>query len=152
MGVQGECWGVLARYWRLQTGDLDAQFNPEVGDGRGGEGARRSCFKAETLDLEVTRLLGGDCKDNMFRASFGFRYAQLHEAASLGFSETVGGDSFYQTSVFTQHDFSGPGVTVGLQGLSTASIAAISICFSTRGLPSCLTPTIATTSPPRPTG
>ena len=109
------------------------EFNPEVGDGRGGEGAQgASCFKAETLDLEVTRLLGGDCKDNMYRASFGFRYAQLHEAASLGFSDTVGGDSFYQTSVFTQHDFSGPGLTVGLQGLHRVNCSNFNLFFDAR--------------------
>jgi hypothetical protein len=132
-GIQGECWGVLARYWRLQTGCVDGLFAPGYGEGRGGEGLQPdSAFKAETLDLEVTRLLGGDCKDNMYRASFGFRYAQLQEAANLGFSDSVGADNFYQTDVFTKHDFSGPGVTMGLQGLHRVNCSNFNLFFDVR--------------------
>ena len=26
LGVQGDCWGLVVRYWRLDTGDLDSDF------------------------------------------------------------------------------------------------------------------------------
>ena len=127
LGVQGECWGVLIRYWRLQTGTVD----PELGHTADGL-ACDSLFRAETLDLELTRLLDGDCKENMFRLSFGFRYAQLKEAASLSYSELLDDTIWYHSSVFTQHEFSGPGLTVGLQGFHQVNCSNFYLFFDAR--------------------
>jgi len=133
LGVQGECWGVLARYWRMQTGDLDAQFVPGNGLGAGGEGAQgASSFKAETFDLELTRILSSGCDCGMLRVSGGFRYAQLHEAADLAFSATNLGLGYYQTSVFAKQNFSGPGLTMGLQGYRPVGCGNFNLFFDAR--------------------
>jgi hypothetical protein len=127
LGMQGDCWGVLARYWRFQNGSLDSDFAHPTCDGADGA----TCFNLETFDLEVTRLIVPNCDGRMLRASFGVRYAQMHEAANLSFSET-GADGWYQSSVFARHDFSGPGLTMGLQGIRPVGCGCFNLFFDAR--------------------
>ncbi len=128
LGVQGDCWGVLVRYWHLQTGDLSTDLAPSVPLPTFLNGtSSSSVFEAETFDLEVTRLLAGNNEDNMFRASFGFRYAQLEEAAGLAFGGVDYG------GVFARHEFSGPGVTCALQGVHQVNGTNFNLFFDARG-------------------
>jgi hypothetical protein len=127
LGVQGECWGFVVRYWRLQTGDLDSDFAFRTGEGAGSA----SCFKAETLDLEVTRLLTRCENGATWQVSGGVRYAQLLEGAELSFSET-GAGGYYQDAVLARHDFSGAGLTVALQGVRPVN-CNFNLFFSLRG-------------------
>jgi hypothetical protein len=112
LGIQGECWGLIGRYWRLQTADLSANL-PTI---TGGGVAIDNSFCAETADLEVTRLfaVGKNCSE--LRLSAGARYAQLNEAAGLTF-ERFDGIEYYRGSAFAEHNFSGCGMTAGLRGI-----------------------------------
>jgi hypothetical protein len=128
VGVQGECWGLVARYWHLGTGDLDSDFAFVTGEGA----SATSCFKAETFDLEVTRLLEQRCNGTMLQVSGGVRYAQLRQGADLNFSET-GETGFYQTGVLTKNEFSGAGFTLALQGLRPVNCSCFNLFYSVRG-------------------
>jgi hypothetical protein len=128
LGVQGECWGFLVRYWRLQTGDLDSDFAFRTGEGA----SAATCFKAETLDLEVTRLLDQRENGTMLQVSGGVRYAQLREGADLSFSET-GETGNYQTSVLAKQEFSGAGFTLALQGVRPVNCSCFNLFYSVRG-------------------
>ena len=112
LGMQGECWGLIGRYWRLQTGGLDPNPATLAGDGA----VAANYFHAETVDLEVTRLLASGPRDAQLRLSFGVRYAQLNEAAGLTLDETNDLGSF-RSEVFSSHNFSGAGITMGLVGI-----------------------------------
>jgi hypothetical protein len=111
LGVQGECWGLLARYWHIQTGDVGARYDLLEGNGT----AQANAFQAQTFDLEATRLLC-TCGGTEMRASFGVRYAQLDEANALTFNQ-LNGEGYYEGQVFTQHCFNGVGPTLGITGI-----------------------------------
>ena len=128
LGVQGDCWGLVIRYWRLETGDLDSAFTPVTGEGA----ESTSSFKAETLDLEVTRLLDKRCDGTMLQVSGGVRYAQLRQGTDLSFSET-GATGFYQTSVLAKNEFSGAGFTLALQGVRPVNCSCFNLFYSVRG-------------------
>jgi hypothetical protein len=128
LGVQGDCWGLVMRYWRLQTGDLDSNFAFGTGEGASGT----SFFKAETLDLEVTRLLAKRENGTMLQVSGGVRYAQLQQGAELGFNET-GATGYYQTSALAKNEFNGTGFTMALQGVRPVNCSCFNLFFSVRG-------------------
>jgi hypothetical protein len=128
LGVQGECWGFVVRYWRLQTGDLDSDFAFQTGEGAGSA----ACFKAETFDLEVTRLLAQRENGGRLQVSGGIRYAQLLEGSELSFSETGAGGN-YQDAVLAKHDFSGAGLTMALQGVRPVNCSCFNLFFCLRG-------------------
>lgn len=106
-GMQGERWGLLGRYWRLQTGDLEPQFVA------GGSTFHDSYLRNETIDLEVTRQFTAGMTD--LRLSAGVRYGQWKESASLA-AKMLEGAGYYSGGMFASHDFSGTGLTLGLQG------------------------------------
>ncbi len=111
-GTQGECWGLLGRYWRLQTGDMDATL-PTI---YGRDSAVENSFRAETADLEVTRLFSSCDNDGELRVSFGVRYAQLSEAASVT-ADRFDDLTYYRGSIFAKQSFSGTGLTAGVRGI-----------------------------------
>jgi hypothetical protein len=128
LGVQGECWGLVMRYWRLETGSLDSDFTLVTGEGA----SASSLFKAETLDLEVTRLLDKRENGTMLQVSGGVRYAQLRQGAELGFSETTAAGN-YQTGVLAKNEFSGAGFTLALQGVRPVNCSCFNLFYSLRG-------------------
>jgi hypothetical protein len=111
VGVQGECWGIMGRYWQFETGELEPNTSMISGNGI----TFPNCLQAKTADLEITRLLClGD--NTELRASFGVRYAELNEVGGV-FLEETNCSGYYQGAVLSRHKFSGPGVTAGLMGI-----------------------------------
>jgi hypothetical protein len=83
----GDCWGARARFWSFRD-NADGIFgNPAtlngVGTGDFAEGGYN--LGAYTIDLEATTAWG--CGPWFLEASFGARYAQMHQDASLAFFE-----------------------------------------------------------------
>ena len=128
LGIQGDCWGLVMRYWRLQTGDLDSDFAFRSGEGASGT----SCFKAETLDLEVTRLLANARTAPCCKSPAACVMPNWNRAAELGFSET-GANGFYQSSVLAKNKFSGAGFTLALQGVHPVNCSCFNLFFCLRG-------------------
>jgi hypothetical protein len=128
LGVQGDCWGLVVRYWRLCNGDLDSDIAFRTGEGA----SAASTLQAETFDLEVTRLLEKRENGTMLQVSGGVRYAQLRQGADLAFSET-GATGFYQTSVLAKNEFGGAGFTLALQGVRPVNCSCFNLFYSVRG-------------------
>jgi hypothetical protein len=127
LGYQGECWGVQARYWRLQTGSLGV--DSMIGDGI----QAGSFFRAETIDLEVTRLLPSLFDEGTrWRATFGARYAQLQEAAAVTFSE-INGSDYYRSNMYANSQFGGAGITGSLTALRPIKDSGLCLFASVRG-------------------
>jgi hypothetical protein len=129
LGLQGDCWGFLARYWRMETCNAGGSFATGTGNGSFGDAE----FGAQTADLEVTRLLDGNCCDHMYRVSFGVRYAELSEAGSVDLTQVV--PTPFQSlagSVIAQHDFSGVGPTVGFQGFRRVNCSNFYLFYDLR--------------------
>ncbi len=127
LGVQGECWGLLGRYWRLDAGglrpDLDVTASENV--------FTENCFLAETFDLEVTRLFGNCNSCAETRWSFGVRYAQLHEAAGTMLDEYTLLNN-YRAQVISSHYFSGTGLTMGLTRIRPVGCRGFNIFWDGR--------------------
>jgi hypothetical protein len=125
IGVQSDCWGILGRYWQLETGDLE----PNTATIAGCETTFPSCLRAKTADLEVTRLF---CTGNTtLRASVGCRYAEFDEASGVSF-EDYSLSQYYRGEVLSRHEFSGAGVTAGLVGLRPVGDSCFNLFFSGR--------------------
>ena len=127
LGIQGDRWGVLVRYWQFQNGNIVT--NVPVGQAIAGK-ITGNDFKAETLDLELARIIDGYDPDNMYRLSFGCRYAELGEDAQLA-SNTFAGLT-NMGYVFGRSEFTGPGMTVGLQGLHRLNGSNFNLFFDSR--------------------
>jgi hypothetical protein len=109
LGVQGECWGIQARYWRMDESRSAADISPLFNTGYIAE----NTFKAETVDLEVTRLF---CyRETEYCASFGVRYAQLQESNCLSANDIVN-DEILGGWARSRHNFGGAGLTGALIG------------------------------------
>jgi len=135
LGWQGECWGVQARYWRLQTGDLRPDFivdHPFSGATPGDGFAIENSFRAETIDIEGKRLFCVGQKGAELSLSLGFRYAQLAEAAGLYVTSTNSALGTYRGDVTATHRFSGGGLTVGLRGIRPISSSNFNLFFGGR--------------------
>ncbi|HEY4760716.1 MAG TPA: hypothetical protein VIH42_09060 [Thermoguttaceae bacterium] len=127
LGYQGECWGVITRYWRMsEPGQQTVLGNDQITDGF----AYNNVFEAETFDLEVTRLFCFGETTNQL--SFGARYAQLNQTSSVIASQDIGGDIFSGSS-FARYNFGGPGITMGLNGLRPLQNRCFNLFYSLRG-------------------
>jgi hypothetical protein len=116
LGVQGECWGLVGRYWNgtsWATGFAPSNpFSTAPGitnfDG----------FKAYTADLELQRRM---CVGAWYGyGSFGVRYASVNNDRSLNVSAFGGlpaaaGDTL--TTSFASQQFNGTGITFGFWAL-----------------------------------
>jgi hypothetical protein len=110
LGVQGECWGLQARYWRMDESHTGYDIvSPQYNTGY----FAQNSLKAETADLEVTRLF---ClRETDFCASFGVRYAEMRRAEMLSATDLVNNEIFTGYAR-AQHNISGPGITGALIG------------------------------------
>jgi hypothetical protein len=127
LGVQGECWGIQTRYWRMN--EVTEREYP--GPGRDIFDNHSTCglFKAETFDLELTRMF---CwRDTTNQLSFGIRYAQLDQATSASATRVVDGALFTGSS-FARNEFSGAGLTMGLAGLKPLQCRCFSLYYNAR--------------------
>lgn len=131
LGYQGECWGVQTRYWRMS--EANNQFTPAVDDSLSGENVD-SLFKAETVDVEVTRMVYW--RDTTNQVSVGFRYAQLEQSTNLSAVRQygVGQDlELFSGEAYSRNEVSGAGLTMGLAGYKPLNGRNFSLFYSARG-------------------
>ena len=111
LGLQGECWGVEARYWRMDDPVNSTDINPlNYGTGAIADAG----FRAEMFDLEITRrfCIG----DTQMQFAAGACYGQLDQSSYLSANELYGG-GLYSGSVLSFRNFSGAGLTSALAGV-----------------------------------
>jgi hypothetical protein len=134
LGFQGECWGAQIRYWRMNEAKNTYLPNEADWDARDGlihDGLNYySAFKAETLDLEVTRLFCWGDTRNMI--SYGIRYAELNQTAGLWVAQDLDNATF-SGSAFSRHSVSGAGLTMGLTGYKPLPCRNFNLFYSLRG-------------------
>ncbi|HEX3726925.1 MAG TPA: hypothetical protein VHV08_11810 [Pirellulales bacterium] len=113
-GFQGECWGLVGRYWNA-TNWATGGFTPAIPVTNGVGIANFDGFKAYTADLEVQRRFSPGAW-NMY-GFFGVRYASLNNDRSLNVT-TLNGitDANTLTTAFTSQQFNGTGLTFGFWG------------------------------------
>ena len=125
LGIQGECWGLQMRYWRMNEPGCSTDISPLAASGAIAENS----FKAETLDLEVTRLF---CRgETQLQASFGVRYGQLEQSSALNVFQTVG-DTDFSGLALASYGFHGVGLTGGLTGVRPVGCKNFNLFFSAR--------------------
>lgn len=112
LGLQGDCWGIVTRYWYASswaTGFTPAVANSGIPGVTAFDG-----FNAYTWDLELQRRI---CVcDWTLYASGGLRYAAVKNDRSIAINDISGGNVF-QASSFSSQQFSGTGLTFGLMGI-----------------------------------
>lgn len=110
-GIQGECWGLVGRYWYANVGN--SAFVPSIpGDDLYGITGFET-FRAYTVDLEAQRRF---CWCNWDMYGFGgVRYASLNDDRFLATTNSFGGPSLTATS-FAGQQFNGTGLTWGFMG------------------------------------
>lgn len=112
MGVQGECYGLVGRYWN--SGTSANAFIPAFPDAIQSGVILFDTFNLYTVDLEVQRRF---CWRNWDMFGFlGARYASVNNDRSLWIQNTFG-DELVQSSAFAGQQFNGAGVTFGFFGL-----------------------------------
>ena len=130
LGRQGDCWGFLARYWRMETGDVGSGTADTTGtgsfgnavfgrDGRPGSDpavGRRGLFRQH-----VSRLSSASATPSCGsrRPDVRRRYARLRPLRPQG-------------SVLAKHDFSGVGVTFALQGFHQVNCSNFHLFYDLR--------------------
>jgi hypothetical protein len=110
-GIQGECWGLVGRYWYANVGN--SAFAPSIpGDDLYGITGFET-FRAYTVDLEAQRRF---CWCNWDMYGFGgVRYASLNDDRFLATTNSFGGPSLTAVS-FAGQQFNGTGLTWGFMG------------------------------------
>ncbi len=129
LGFQGEKWGIQTRYWRMNESGTTI-VPPEAGVANGFSYFSSCIFKAETVDVEATRLFYWRDTTNVL--SFGVRYGQLNQGSSLSVSNESA-DGVIMSMVSSQRNFSGPGLTCGLTGLKPLMGRNFNLFYSVRG-------------------
>lgn len=106
--------------------------SPGTGIGRDIFDTTAACglFRAETLDLEATRLFCWRDWTNQF--AFGVRYAQLDEATGSSATRVVD-DVIFSGSSFARNEFSGTGLTAALSGYKPLNCRNFCLYYSARG-------------------
>ena len=129
LGYQGECWGVHVRYWRM--GDPNEVNNVDVLNWTGAY--QQTCTRAETLDLELTRLFCWG--ETQMQWAFGVRYGEFEQSASLAAYATTGsGDDtdYYGGIANARHTFAGAGLTTALTGVRPIGCGNFNLFYSCR--------------------
>jgi len=133
VGYQGERWGIMARYWRMnEASGIDAPFIVDEQTIISNPGVNMyNRFKAETIDLEATRFFCLGASRNV--VSFGVRYAELKQRDCLAVFEAVEGEGLYTGYAASGQQFSGVGFTMGLTGLKPIGCKNAHIFYGLRG-------------------
>ncbi len=112
LGVQGECWGLVGRYWNSASNGNN--FTPAFPDAVQSGILLFDQFSIYTADLEVQRRF---CWRNWDMFGFGgVRYASVNNDRNLWIQNTFG-DELVQSQAFSGQQFNGAGVTFGVFGL-----------------------------------
>lgn len=126
LGYQSDCcWGFDVRYWRMQeptdVNDLDAATWCGAD--------QQKCFRAETLDLEATRLF---CVgDTQMQWAFGACYGEFEQSACLNACYSLNGDccAGYANA---RNAFGGAGLTTALSCVRPIGCGNFSLFYSLR--------------------
>ena len=112
LGVQGEVWGLVGRYWN--SSNWGHNFTPAIPDSTQSGIQLFDTFNLYTVDLELQRRF---CWRNWDMFGFGgFRYASVDNDRLLWSQNTFGTDLVSQSASSVQQ-FNGAGVTFGVFGL-----------------------------------
>ncbi len=113
LGVQGECWGVVGRYFHMRVGEHSHDpFDPSVGVGEQSFDTN-SIFEAYYTDLELTRnFCCHGCKSQL---SFGARYAMIEHDENI-YARSVSDDGLLTGYGRANRQAHGTGLTFGLNG------------------------------------
>jgi hypothetical protein len=112
VGLQGDCWGVVARYWWVDATESDHSIfigGADVGYDFASE------LDLNTIDLEVTRNFCYGCNGNGL-ATFGVRHARADRNGSLDFIGETPDGVFASFARFGQ-SFEGTGLTGSLSAI-----------------------------------
>lgn len=112
IGVQGDCWGLVGRFFYL------SDFTDSSGPFLGNSSLINDRLKLYTTDLEVTRRGMYNC--TKLDASFGVRYASLDASGANAAIST----DILTTGIATAYSassFNGTGITGALQGRTPVS-------------------------------
>lgn len=117
LGVQGEVWGLVGRYWN--SSNWGHNFTPAIPDSTQSGIQLFDTFKLYTVDLELQRRF---CWRNWDMFGFGgFRYASVNNDRLLSVQNSFGTNGGtideVNTSAFSGQQFNGAGVTFGVFGL-----------------------------------
>ncbi len=116
LGVQGQCWGLLTRYWNAQTWNNAFAPIPILTGGDPTTGITSfDGFKAYTFDIEVQRRFCLGCW-NLY-GFLGGRYASVNNSRSINIVNAFNGDILSSGS-FASQSFNGTGVSFGAWGYS----------------------------------
>ena len=111
LGVQGETWGAVVRYWNWSSLVGGLSEVPAVLPVAGSAGSfTQNYLHLQTLDAEVTRYLKTNRSDVWF--SFGFRYAGFQRSSTLMNTSRVGTiPTLISSSAMESTNFYGGGLT-----------------------------------------
>ena len=129
LGYQGECWGFDVRYWRMQE---PTELN-SLGVQEWCGADQQTCFRAETLDLEATRLFCWG--ETQMQWSFGVRYGEFEQSSGLMAYQAVNaplGTDLYAGFANARHAFGGVGLTTALTGVRPVGCGNFSLFYSLR--------------------
>ena len=124
LGYQGPCWGLEVRYWRMQNGK---EVNDWLDDNLIGL-EQVSGFRAETVDLEATRLFCWG--KSQMQWAFGVRYGQFDETAALALYEDI--EDPYFEYINARNTFGGVGLTTALTGVRPIGCGNFSLFYAVR--------------------
>ena len=126
LGIQGEKWGLVTRYWRMEEGTSiytpGNAFSSYIAS---------DCFKAETFDIELTRracLRGWDTV-----VSGGLRYAELDQRTNLSVVDALAETDILSGSAYVRNHFGGVGFTGALQGIKPINDCGLNLFYVARG-------------------
>jgi hypothetical protein len=128
LGVHRGCWGIVGRFWYLDTSD--SEFDPFEADGFGY--SANSDLEMQTIDLELTRDM---ClRGRKVTGSVGVRYASFDHTTRMN---TVGqsdaDDVIYTTSALFRQFSRGTGITGSLSGDNPIGCTCVSWFYNVRG-------------------
>lgn len=111
-GIQGECWGLVGRYWLASIGT--AAFAPDLPNDPTYGVIGFEAFRAYTVDIELQRRFCW-CNWDMY-GFLGARYASLNDDRSLFGANSFGGPVL-TAGGFAGQQFNGTGLTFGFSGM-----------------------------------
>ena len=129
IGKQGECWGVMARFWYLS--DYNSVINPIIANGQTQGGSAINGVKAYTVDLEALRMFT-KCDGSRCWLTLGARYASLSSDSVLNSMAVLGGPDFATAYAATSSRFNGVGLTTAFYGYKPICCSDFSLFYSVR--------------------
>lgn len=112
LGVQGECWGLVGRYFNATA--WANTFIPAFPDSTQSGVILFDTFRAQTVDLEVQRRFCWRHWDSFWFA--GVRYAQATNDRNMWIQNSFG-PALVENQSFAGQQYSGAGLTFGVFGL-----------------------------------